>query len=460
MRKKQICQVKINEMQYPNISLGLNEKGQTVEFKGGLKGQIAQVKITRNRNNKKIGKYLGLIEDSPLEINKNHCPNADICGGCSYQKLDYEVESALKEEMIKDLLVTNKIHIDSDIIFNSPPKIYEYRNKMEYTFGDSYKGGELVLGLHRQNRFYEIVDTINCNIVDSDFNKIREEVQNYFREKGTEFYHKSKKEGLLRHFIIRKAHKTGQIMAILVTTDDQSFDKNEKDKFVEFLLSLKLEGKLVSIYHVTNNSLADAVIAEKIDLFYGEEFITEEMSGLKFRISPFSFFQPNLFTAEIIYEKAIEFADVNKNINVLDLYSGTGTITQLMAKNAKSATGIEIVAEAVEKAKENAKENGIENINFLTGDVLEEIEKVKGEFDLVVLDPPRSGINEKTLEKILQVNPEKFVYISCNPKTQVENLKTFLANSYQIKNYQIIDQFPRSRHVESVVLMTRVAPTK
>ncbi len=226
--------------------------------------------------------------------------------------------------------------------------------------------------------------------------------------------------------------------------------------FLNKLLSIDLVGKIVSVYHVINDSPADAVVVEKLNLVYGKEFIREEMLGLSFNISPFSFFQPNIYTAEKLYQKAFDLANIDQSMDVLDLYSGTGTITQVMAQRAKTATGIEIVAEAVEKAKENAKENGIENINFLTGDVLEEIEKVKGEFDLVVLDPPRSGINEKTLEKILQVNPNKFVYISCNPKTQVENLKTFLANGYQIKNYQIIDQFPRSRHVETIALIQKI----
>lgn len=456
MRKKKNSEVKITDVKYPNISIGQDQDGNTVEFKGGVLGQTCKVKITRNRKDYKKGKYIELLENSSLENSRNYCPQADICGGCAYQKLPYETELMLKQDMVKKLLADNDICYEDEIPINRSPKVEAFRNKMEYTFGDAYIGGELILGLHRQNRFYEIVNTIDCNVIDEDFNTIRSAVQKYFREKNTDFYHKSKKEGLLRHFIIRKAHRTGEIMAILVTTSDESFDQIRKKLFVNFLNNVELNGKIVSIFHVINDSPADAVVPERVKLLYGKDHITEQMLGLKFNISPFSFFQPNVFTAEKLYKKALDFAEIDESMNILDLYSGTGTITQVMASRAKSATGIEIVAEAVEKAKENARINEIENINFLCGDVLEEIEDVKRNYDAVILDPPRAGIMPEALEKIIAINPKKFVYISCNPKTQVENLKDFIANGYEIKKYEIIDQFPNSRHVETVVLMSRV----
>lgn len=455
MRQRKTHNVEIFDMKYPNISIGKTEDDQIVEFKGGILGQKVNIKITRNRKNNKKGKYLELIENSNLENSRSFCPHADVCGGCAYQKLPYETELMLKLDMIKKLFKDSGIEYNGDISINRSPQISAYRNKMEYTFGDREKGGELILGLHRQNRFYEIVDTNHCNIVDEDFNKIRFEVQKYFRDKNTSFYHKSSREGLLRHLIIRKALRTREIMVVLVTTSDDSFDDIRKKLFVNFLKDIDLEGQIVSVFHVTNDSVADAVIPEKIDLLFGKSYITEEMMGLKFNISPFSFFQPNVYTAEKIYNKAIEFANINENTNVLDLYSGTGTITQVMAKKANKATGIEIVEEAVEKAWENSKLNDINNIDFLCGDVLEEIDKVSGEYDVVILDPPRAGIAVNALEKILKLKPEKFVYISCNPKTQVENFKDFIANGYKIKKYEVIDQFPKSRHVEAIALMSR-----
>lgn len=441
-------------MNYPNFSIG-DYEGKKVQFKGGLLGQTCRVKITRNRSTKKKAKFLELVEHSYLENKKEFCPNADICGGCAYQRVPYETELMLKLDMIKRLLDEEDIKVESDVSINPSPVTSGYRNKMEYTFGDSEKGGPLVLGLHKQGRFYELVDTLECNIVDEDFEVIRRFVQEYFRRKNADFYHKKTKEGLLRHLIVRKAMHTGQIMVVLVTTSDEAFDDIKKDLFVQALLNADTEGKIVSIYHVTNDSVADAVIPEKIDLIYGKAYIEEVMMGLNFRISPFSFFQPNVFAAEKLYQKAFEFAGIDKYSKVLDLYSGTGTITQIMASKCMKATGIEIVEEAVEKAKENAEINEIDNIEFICGDVLKEIENVKGDYDIVVLDPPREGIHPKAIDKIIDIDPEKFVYISCNPKTQVRDIKIFEEAGYKVKKYQVFDQFVNSRHVEAIGLLEK-----
>lgn len=454
MRKKAIRDVEIIDMAYPNISIGKIDDEKTVQFKGGVLGQKARVKITKNRGENKKGKFIEKLEDSKIENAKEFCPNADICGGCSYQKMAYETELLLKHDMIKKLLKNSHIEI-KDLSIVRSPKIKEYRNKMEYTFGDSYKDGPLVLGLHRQNRFYEIVDTEGCNIVDSDFESIRKFVQNYFRERNTSFYHKKSHTGLLRNLIIRKAMNTGEIMVILVTSSDKSFDPMRKDLFAHNILNADTKGRIVSIYHVINDSLADAVKIDSMELLFGKEYIEEKLNDLTFQISPFSFFQPNVFTAEKIYQKAIELSSMDKDKNVLDLYSGTGTITQLFAKKANKALGIEIIEEAVNKAFDNASENGIENIDFMAGDVLEKIDFVKGKYNIVVIDPPREGINPKAIRKIMDIDPDEYIYISCNPKTQVRDLEIFMENGYKIENYQAFDQFPRSRHIESIALLKK-----
>ena len=443
-------------MKYPNLSIGYDENGRRVEFKGGILGQTINVKTGKKNKERIRAKYINLIEESKLENAREYCPHAGVCGGCAYQKIPYETELMLKHDMIKTLFKDSGITYDGNIKINRSAVTKGYRNKMEYTFGDAVKGGPLILGLHRQRRFYEIVDCYDCNIVDDDFNKIRAGVQKYFREKNTDFYHKTTKEGLLRHLVVRKAHHTGQIMVILVTSSDDSFDDIRLRLFMHMLLDLDLDGRIFSIYHVLNDSLADAVIPEKIKLIYGKEYITEEMLGLSFKISPFSFFQPIVFTAEKLYQKAFDLAEINSTMNVLDLYSGTGTITQLMATVANTATGIEIVEEAVDKARENAKLNDLNNVNFLCGDVLEEIEKVGDKYDVVILDPPRAGISPASLDKILNIDCKKFVYISCNPKSQMDNLKVFLEKGYEIKDYEIFDQFPNSRHVECIALIQRV----
>lgn len=455
MKKRPTKDIKISQMKYPNVSIGFDENARKVEFKGGILGQTVRVKPGKKNQERIKGKFIELLEESKLENAREYCPNAGICGGCAYQKVPYETELMLKHGMIRELFKDYGIDYDDDIRINQSAVTKGYRNKMEYTFGDAVKGGPLMLGLHRKRRFYEIVDCKNCNIVDRDFNTIRERVQEYFRKKETDFYHKMRKEGLLRHLVVRKAMHTGQIMVILVTTSENTLDETRLRLFLHMILDIDLEGRISSVYHVLNDSVADAVIPEKIKLIYGKEYITEEMMGLKFRISPFSFFQPNVYTAEKLYQKAFELAEIDKTMDVLDLYSGTGTITQLMASVARSATGIEIVEEAVEKAKENAELNGLDNVNFLCGDVLEEIEKVGNKYDVVILDPPRAGISPASLEKILNIDCKKFVYISCNPKTQMENLKTFLERGYEIKDYEIYDQFPNSRHVETIALLEK-----
>lgn len=455
MKKRPTKEIKISEMKYPNLSIGYDENGRRVEFKGGILGQTINVKTGKKNKERIKAKYINLIEESKLENAREYCPHAGVCGGCAYQKIPYETELMLKHDMIKTLFKDSGITYDGNVKINRSTVTKGYRNKMEYTFGDAVKGGPLILGLHRQRRFYEIVDCYDCNIVDDDFNKIRAGVQKYFREKNTDFYHKTTKEGLLRHLVVRKAHHTGQIMVILVTSSDDSFDDIRLRLFMHMLLDLDLDGRIFSIYHVLNDSLADAVIPEKIKLIYGKEYITEEMLGLSFKISPFSFFQPNVFTAEKLYQKAFDLAEINSTMNVLDLYSGTGTITQLMATVANTATGIEIVEEAVDKARENAKLNDLNNVNFLCGDVLEEIEKVGDKYDVVILDPPRAGISPASLDKILNIDCKKFVYISCNPKSQMDNLKVFLEKGYEIKDYEIFDQFPNSRHLEAIALLER-----
>ncbi|WP_311537074.1 23S rRNA (uracil(1939)-C(5))-methyltransferase RlmD [uncultured Anaerococcus sp.] len=455
MKKRPTKEIKISEMKYPNLSIGYDENGRRVEFKGGILGQTINVKTGKKNKERIRAKYINLIEESKLENAREYCPHAGVCGGCAYQKIPYETELMLKHDMIKTLFKDSGITYDGNIKINRSAVTKGYRNKMEYTFGDAVKGGPLILGLHRQRRFYEIVDCYDCNIVDDDFNKIRAGVQKYFREKNTDFYHKTTKEGLLRHLVVRKAHHTGQIMVILVTSSDDSFDDIRLRLFMHMLLDLDLDGRIFSIYHVLNDSLADAVIPEKIKLIYGKEYITEEMLGLSFKISPFSFFQPNVFTAEKLYQKAFDLAEIDSSMNVLDLYSGTGTITQLMATVANTATGIEIVEEAVDKARENAKLNDLNNVNFLCGDVLEEIEKVGDKYDVVILDPPRAGISPASLDKILNIDCKKFVYISCNPKSQMDNLKVFLEKGYEIKDYEIFDQFPNSRHLEAIALLER-----
>ena len=441
-KKKEIIGI-IKENSFPNKSIMEIEDKRYI-FKGGIEGQEVKILTNRKRHNHIEGRLLEVLEKSPLEKNIP-CPPFGECGGCAYQSLVYENELELKKKMIEKLYYP--IYSD-EIKINPSPLEKGYRNKMEYTFGDKIKGGDLTLGMHSKGRFYEITETIECNIVNNDFEIIRKEVQDYFRNKNLDFYHNRQNKGLLRHLVLRYSFSENEFMVNLVTTSQEEWNKEE---FVSFILDIKLDGKIKTIIHTTNDALSDAVIPEKVNILYGDGFIKEKLLGLEFQISPFSFFQPNPLAAEKLYEKALEFAgDINNKV-IFDLYSGTGTIGQIFSKKAKKVIGIEIVEEAVKKAKETCLLNNITNAEFIAGDVLEKIEELKDEGDIIVIDPPRDGIHPKAIDKIIAFQPEKFIYISCNPVTQVRDLEIFLENGYKLEEIELFDQFPRTYHTEAIV---------
>lgn len=285
-----------------------------------------------------------------------------------------------------------------------------------------------------------------------DLNIIIKNVRNYFENLGIKHLHKKTKEGNLRHLVVRRS-ELGEILINLVVTFSTEFSKEE---FIKFLLGLDLEGTIKSIFITYNDSLSDAVVAEKVEKIYGEDYIVEELAGLRFKITPFSFFQTNTKSAEILYKEAISLLDDIEEKTIYDLYSGTGTITQILAQKAKKVVGIEIIEEAVESARKTAKENNIENAEFIAGDVLEKVEELKEKPDIIVLDPPRDGIHPKAIDKIIAFGPEIFLYISCNPKTLVRDIEIFKENGYKVQFTKMVDQFPRTVHCEGICLLTRV----
>ena len=318
---------------------------------------------------------------------------------------------------------------------------------MEYTFGDEEKDGPLALGLHKKGRFYEVVNTDECNIIDKDFTRIRQRVIEYFQSKGTTFYNKRKFEGYLRHLVIRKALSSGEILINLVTTSQGALDEGD---FVDTLNNLDLKGEIIGVLHSINDSLGDTVAADNLVLLYGRDYIIEEILGLRFEISPFSFFQTNTFGSEKLYSIVRDLVGDMKGDLVYDLYSGTGTIAQILSPVAKKIIGIEIVEEAVEKAKENAKLNELDNVEFIAGDVLKVVDDLSDKPDLVIIDPPRDGIHPKAINKIIDFNPENFVYVSCNPITLVRDLKVFIERGYRVEKLKLMDQFPKTSHCEVI----------
>ena len=450
VKKKELIEFEITEVGFPNKGKA-QYKDEKIRFKGGIEGQKVEARVSRKRKGYVEAKITNILEKSPLETEEG-CPHFGICGGCTYQSLSYENELKLKEKQIQSLFEQEGLDVNFLGIEGSPV-VNGYRNKMEYTFGDEEKDGPLALGLHRKGRFYEVVNVQHCNIVDTDFTNILTTVRNYFEALNIKYYNKRSHIGFLRHLVVRKALSTGEILVNLVTS---SQDELNKEEFVSVLNKIFTVGKITSIIHTINDGLSDVVKADKLEVLYGRDYIVEEILGLRFQISPFSFFQTNTFGAEKLYSMVREFAgDIDDKV-VFDLYSGTGTIAQIMAPVAKKVIGIEIVEEAVEKAGQNAKLNNLDNVEFIAGDVLKAVDELNEKPDLIVIDPPRDGIHPKAINKIIDFNPDTFVYVSCNPITLVRDLKIFVERGYKIEKAKLMDQFPRTPHVEVIVKLERV----
>lgn len=445
MKKGREIDITIEKTEFPGNGIAHFEDNK-ICVKGAIPGEKVKIRVTKAKHKKIDGKIIEVMDPSPYRIEKK-CPHFGICGGCLIQELPYSKELLLKKEGVVNLFKKNGIDI-KDVEIEPSPKEYEYRNKMEFNFGDAEKGGELCLGMHPKSKGFSVMTTDNCCLVDSDFRAILKTTLDYFRELRVPFYRVLSHEGYLRNLVIRKAENTGEILVNLVTSSQIEFDLNE---YVNKILELKLRGSLSGILHTINDSLADAVIADKIKILFGKPYINENILDLNFKITPFSFFQTNSKGAEKLYGIARDFLGDFKDKVVFDLYSGTGTIGQIVSKNAKKVIGIEIVEEAVKAANENTKINGIENCTFISGDVGKIVDSLEEKPDIIIIDPPRPGISFEAVEKISAFNPDEIVYVSCNPKTLIENLKAFEEKGYFMDKIKLVDMFPHTPHVECVV---------
>ncbi len=425
---------------------------------------------------------------------KNECSLQGICGGCAYGACTYEDQLSEKEKEIRDMAAEAGCSDVYEGILGSP-LIFAYRNKMEFSFGDSSKNGPLTLGLHRKKSFYDIVDTDHCLITHEDFNVIQRITREYFDDLGLTYMDKRSHLGYLRHLLVRRTINTSEILIDLVTTgqplipvmghrlinDKVLYDReaelrgeikassavnvyNEEETLAGWMVLIlkakeegRIEGEIKSILHTRNDRPADAIINEHTDILYGEDHITEELCGLSFKITPFSFFQTNTRSAELIYNKAISYISDELGTEKLcfDLFSGTGTITQILAPHVRKAVGVEIVAEAVEAAKENAALNGLSNCEFICGDVFEVLKGYPERPDAVILDPPRDGVSPKALDIIASYGVPHMVYISCKPKSFFRDLELLRGRGYEVSRMCAIDQFPWTKNCELVVKLSK-----
>ena len=470
MKKGQVAEGIITHVSFPNKGVAVTENKEKVVVKNTIPGQKVSFLVNKVRKGKAEGRLLEILEPSPFET-ESKCPHFGECGGCVYQTLPYEEQLQLKEAQVRGLMedaIDHKCEYEFLDIKGSP-KQYEYRNKMEFSFGDAYKGGPLALGQHKRGSFYDILTVTDCQIVDEDFRTILKETVDFFGERGISFFHRLTHVGYLRHLLVRKAVKTQEILVDLITTTQyeelhQGTGVSEEALLTEWkdmLCGLELQGELKGVLRTKNDSVADVVRNDGTEVLYGQDYFYEELLGLKFKISPFSFFQTNSLGAEVLYETAREFilsdnADELQGKVVYDLYSGTGTIAQMLAPVAKEVVGVEIIEEAVEAAKENAALNGLTNCKFLAGDVLKVLDTIEEKPDYIVLDPPRDGIHPKAIEKIIDYGVDKMIYISCKPTSLARDLEIFLERGYDVKKICCVDMFPGTPHVETVVLMSKV----
>ena len=475
MKKGQVYEGSVVRVDFPNKGI-VCVGDETAVVKNSLPGQKVKFSVNKVRKGKAEGRLLEVTEKSPLETGRT-CSLFGLCGGCTYLSLPYEEQLKVKEEQVKRLLDSVLNKQEEAWAFEGikgSPKAYEYRNKMEFSFGDEYKDGPLALGMHKRGSFYDIVTVADCEIVDADYRLILQSVRDYFARAKVSFFHRMSHEGYLRHLLVRKASRTGEILVALVTTSQDPWQGETAVEgsldvdalitgFKDLLLSLeqdrKLAGKFAGILHITNDSIADVVQSDRTELLYGQEYFYEELLGLKFKISTFSFFQTNSYSAEVLYQTARDYVgDLGgSDKTVFDLYSGTGTIAQLMAPAAGKVIGVEIVEEAVEAAKKNAAANGLDNCEFIAGDVLKVLDEVEEKPDMIILDPPRDGIHPKALPKIIAYGVDHIVYISCKPTSLVRDLEVFLENGYRVDKAVAVDQFPWTANVETVVLLSKGA---
>jgi len=470
MKKGQIIEGVIERVDFPNKGIIRTEDGRQVIVKNTIPGQKVSASINKIRKGKAEGRLLEVLEKSPLEGDKTGCVHAGECGGCTYQTLPYEKQLEMKAEQVKKLIddVIDPENKDYQFLgIKASPNQTAYRNKMEFSFGDEFKDGPLALGMHKRGSFYDIVTVENCQIVDEDFRKILSVTLAYFREKNITYYHKLRHTGYLRHLLVRKAVKTGEILVDLVTTTQTDSAEDELlEGWKNALFAAEYKGNLTGILHTKNDNVADTVTNEGTDTLYGQDFFYEELLGLRFKITPFSFFQTNSLGAEVLYQTAREFigdalpsgadADTAEHGKVVfDLYSGTGTIAQMLSPVSKKVIGVEIIEEAVEAAKENAQLNGLHNCEFIAGDVLKVIDSIEEKPDYIVLDPPRDGINPKALEKIIRYNVPQMVYISCKPTSLARDLEVLQARGYEVQKVCCVDMFPSTFHIETIVALHR-----
>lgn len=421
----------------------------TVFIPGAIKGEKVKILIVKVNSSHAFGKILDIISASKERNNKVDCDTYKRCGGCNLRHIKYEETLKIKRDTVQNLVnktLKTKIEVKQAIGMESP---YNYRNKAQYPVGID-KEGNPVIGVFA-NRTHKVIQINNCFIQNKESQEIAKYICNFLKEYNITVYNETNQTGLVRHIMIKVGIKTDEIMCVIVI-NGQSIPQEEllvKDLIERF-------PNIKTIVENINTKNTNVILGNKNINLYGDGYIYDKLGEYTFKISPLSFYQINPTQTEKLYNLAVEYADLTGKETVIDLYCGIGTIGIFMAKQAKKVYGVEIIGQAIEDAKENCKINNIENAKYYVGDtekVFEQlIEKEKVQVDVIVVDPPRKGLDNTTIENIIKIKPKKVVYISCNPATLMRDLAK-LENDYKIKEIQPVDMFPFTSHVECVAVL-------
>jgi len=435
---------------------------QVIFVEGVAPGDIADLRIIRKKRHYLEAIPERVVHQSDIRV-QPFCDHFGVCGGCKWQHIDYKYQLDLKRQLVVDSLqrIGGLVFPKVEETLASPMTSH-HRNKLEFTFtnrrwltSEEVGSGTVIdrngVGFHKPRQFDKIVDIEYCHLQEDPSNQIRNSVRKYALEHGLGFFDILKKEGFLRNLVIRNT-TSGELMVIVQAGHDDPALTGLLD-----FLSHKFP-EITSLQYVINSKGNETFFDLPVILHSGSEYITDQMGDLKFRIGPKSFYQTNGHQAHEMYKLVRELAGLSGNEIVYDLYTGAGTIALFLASNAKTIVGVEQVPEAIEDARVNAGINGIENTHFYTGDIKEVIaNKILGQHgqpDIVITDPPRSGMHRDVVDRLIELAPARMVYVSCNPATQARDL-ALLAGSYQIRSVHPIDMFPHTAHVESVIMLER-----
>ena len=420
----------------------------TIFVPGAIKGEKVRILIVKVLSSYGYGKLLEVIKSSENRQEVD-CKTYKRCGGCNLRHIKYEYTLKMKQNAVQSLInktLKNKVNVMQTIGMENP---YNYRNKAQYPFGVD-KNGEPIVGIFA-NRSHEIIQMENCLIQKNVSEKISKTVLEFIKNNKISVYNETTRKGLFRHITIKIGVKTDEIMCIFVINGKQI---PHEDELVQILI--QKYPNIKTIVKNVNTKNTNVILGTENIVIYGDGFITDILGDYKFKISPLSFYQVNPLQAEKLYNIGVESAEINKNDIVFDLYCGIGTISLFMSKYAKKVYGIEIVEQAIEDAKQNAKLNNVKNTEFIAGDVefvLDDLINNKKIIpNVVMVDPPRRGLDNKSIENILKIHPDRFVYISCNPATLVRDLSKF-EEVYNIQKIQPVDMFPYTSHIECVAVM-------